>query len=120
MHGRGRFIDGSSASLHAKTLAIDAKTLLVGSFDMDPRAAAPNTETSLALDHSPLAGPLAFSLKRHRLTHTHALGLDRRGRLQWQIRKEDMLSCFDTQPQSDRLTRFFVWFCSLLPIEWQL
>lgn len=34
--------------------------------------------------------------------------------------KDGKLSCFDTEPQSDRLTRFFVWFCSLLPIEWLL
>ena len=50
----GRF-GSSAASLHAKALVIDRRTVLVGSMNMDPRSARLNTEVGLVLRSPALA-----------------------------------------------------------------
>lgn len=52
----------SSASLHAKTFAIDGQRIFVGSFNLDPRSAALNTEMGLVVDSVGLAGRLGRAL----------------------------------------------------------
>ena len=49
----------SSASLHAKALVIDRRTVLVGSMNMDPRSARLNSEIGLVMRSPVLAGELA-------------------------------------------------------------
>ena len=49
----------SSASLHAKTFAVDRSRLFVGSFNLDPRSARLNTEMGVVIDSAPLATSLA-------------------------------------------------------------
>ena len=48
----------SSASLHAKALVIDRRTVLVGSMNMDPRSARLNSEIGLVMRSPVLAGEL--------------------------------------------------------------
>jgi len=50
--GRG---GSSSASLHAKTFAVDGAKAFVGSFNFDPRSARLNTEMGLVIDSPDLA-----------------------------------------------------------------
>ena len=50
---------GSSASLHAKTFAVDRTCVFVGSFNFDERSAFLNTEMGLLIDSSTLARQLA-------------------------------------------------------------
>ncbi|MEP6969202.1 MAG: phospholipase D family protein, partial [Betaproteobacteria bacterium] len=55
-----RGLTGSSgASLHAKTFAIDGQRVFVGSFNLDPRSAALNTESGFVIDSPPMASRIA-------------------------------------------------------------
>ncbi|PJK09179.1 hypothetical protein CO608_06715 [Lysobacteraceae bacterium NML08-0793] len=118
---KGAVVGGSSgASLHAKTFTVDNKTLFVGSFNMDPRSAELNTEMGFLIDSPTLAAQLADGLKQHQAEHTYSVALTPKGDLQWQTLENGQTAAFDTEPNSSVMTRFVVWVCSLLPIEWLL
>ena len=53
----------SSASLHAKTFAVDRSRLFVGSFNLDPRSARLNTEMGVVIDSAALAARLSDALE---------------------------------------------------------
>ena len=57
MAGAGH-VGESSASLHAKTFAVDGRRLFVGSFNFDERSALLNTEMGLLIDSPVLAANL--------------------------------------------------------------
>ncbi len=56
-HSRPRFhpFRYSSASLHAKALVIDAKTVFIGSLNMDARSAHTNTELGIVIESTEIA-----------------------------------------------------------------
>ena len=49
----------SKSGLHAKTFAVDQRSVFVGSFNFDPRSAKLNTEMGLVIDSAPLARRLS-------------------------------------------------------------
>lgn len=117
----GGLIKGSSgASLHAKTFAVDGKKLFVGSFNMDPRSAALNTEMGFILESPELAQQLSEGLKQHHAKHTYTVAQTPKGDLQWQTQEGGKTVAYDSEPKSGVFQRFAVWFCSWLPIEWLL
>lgn len=52
-------------TLHAKTLVIDGKTMLVGSYNIDPRSANLNTEVMCVAEDETLARELLASIDQH-------------------------------------------------------
>lgn len=116
----GGITGSSGASLHAKTFAVDRRILFVGSFNMDPRSAALNTEMGLLLDSPTLAGQLADGLQQHHAAHTYSVLKTPEQGLHWQTQENGEIRHFDTEPKTGALKRFAVWFCALLPIEWLL
>lgn len=50
---------GSGASLHAKAVVVDARHVLLGSMNMDPRSRLVNTEVGVLLDSRPIAADVA-------------------------------------------------------------
>lgn len=52
-------------TLHAKTLVIDGKTVLVGSYNIDPRSANLNTEVMCVAEDETIARQLLASIDRH-------------------------------------------------------
>ncbi len=116
----GGITGSSGASLHAKTFAVDGQILFVGSFNMDPRSAALNTEMGFLIESPKLASELADGLKRHRAVHTYRVEQTPKGDLQWQTEENGKIQAYDSEPQSSVFKRFAVWLCSLLPIEWML
>jgi len=48
----------SAASLHAKTFAVDGERIFIGSFNLDPRSAALNTELGFVIESPRLANAL--------------------------------------------------------------
>lgn len=115
------FISGSSgASLHAKTFAVDGKKLFIGSFNMDPRSAQLNTEMGFVIDSPELAGQLSDSLGQRQFAHAYAVVQTPQGGLQWQTEQNGQTVSYDREPESGIFSRFAVWFCALLPIEWLL
>ena len=124
VHDRGpRMLSGgSSASLHAKTFAVDRTRIFVGSFNFDERSAFLNTEMGLLIDSPSLAGLLAstfdgsFPGVAYEVRQREASG-----GLEWVERSPDAGERrLTTEPHTSAAKRAMVRFLSVLPIEWML
>jgi putative cardiolipin synthase len=116
----GRGSGSSSASLHAKTFAVDREHLFVGSFNFDPRSARLNTEMGLVI-HSPvLAGRLAGSFDTLVPSRAYEVRLSQDGTLTWTERAPEGDKRYDSEPGVGFLRRATVGLLSILPIEPEL
>ena len=107
----------SKAGLHAKTFAVDRRSIFVGSFNFDPRSAKLNTEMGLVIDSAPLAQRLStmFDTASPSLAYRVTLGAD--DKLQWH---DGTGATLDEEPESSWAQRMKVRIFSVLPIEWLL
>jgi putative cardiolipin synthase len=81
----GRALTGSSAaSLQAKTFAIDGQRLFVGSFNLDPRSAALNTESGFVIDSPAMAAMISAGFADQLPKRSYSLRLDKQGRVEWE------------------------------------
>jgi putative cardiolipin synthase len=116
-HKRG---GSSSASLHAKTFAIDRSRVFVGSFNFDPRSALLNTEMGLMIESPALAGDLAGALDARLPADAYELRGTEQGGLEWIERTEAGETRHASEPGAALLRRLWIEFLSVLPIEWLL
>jgi len=110
----------SSASLHAKTFAVDRERLFVGSFNFDPRSAELNTEMGLVIHSAALAGRLAESFDTHVPSRAYEVRLSEDGRLFWIERTPQGEKRYDSEPGVGFFRRAGVGLLSILPIEREL
>ena len=118
-----RGLAGSSgASLHAKTFAIDRQRVFVGSFNLDPRSAALNTESGLVIDSPAMATTIAHAFDAQLASQSYALRLDGQGQLHWldQPSPDAPPQVHDTEPDTPLWKRAMVAVLAWLPIEWLL
>jgi putative cardiolipin synthase len=115
------FAGSSSASLHAKTFAVDRSRVFVGSFNFDERSALLNTEMGLLIDSPVLAGRLVagFDNDAPRLAYEVQLTTDGRA-LEWIERTQSREKRYDTEPAAGLFRRATVGLLSSLPIDWLL
>jgi putative cardiolipin synthase len=118
--GGRRASGSSSASLHAKTFALDRSRTFVGSFNFDPRSALLNTEMGLLIDSAALGERLAAVLENDVPRVAYEVGLTAGGELQWTERTASGETRHDTEPGAGPLRRAWIRFLELLPIEWLL
>lgn len=112
------FGSGSSdASLHAKTFAIDGERVFVGSFNLDPRSAALNTEMGLVVDSPTLARRLSAGLDGLFPDHAWRVARDAAGGLRWLDGGPVPAA---TEPGVGVFRRAAVRAMSWLPIDWLL
>ena len=108
----------SSASLHAKTLAVDRRRIFGGSFNFDPRSARLNTELGLVFDSPTLAQSLVDTLDREVPLRSYEVRLSEDGKsVVWLERTADGIQEHHTEPGTSWMRRFGVGFMSILPIE---
>src|SRR5690606_5673393 len=109
-------VGGSSrASLHSKTMAIDAQRVFIGSFNFDPRSFALNTEMGVLIDSPRLAAGLdhAFSEVFPGASYRPALGDD--GTLVWtEAMPAGEATHHDKEPGTTPLTRLALSLLGLL------
>ena len=108
----------SKAGLHAKTFAVDQRSIFVGSFNFDPRSAKLNTEMGLVID-SPAAGPSACprcSTPPRRGSPTGSPS----GRTMQCSGTTAHGATLDSEPEASWGQRVKVRIFSWLPIEWLL
>ncbi|MEM1092237.1 MAG: phospholipase D family protein, partial [Pseudomonadota bacterium] len=87
----------------------------VGTFNLDPRSAALNTEMALIIESPALAGQLADAIEEQLAAErSWRLTLDERNRLSWNSEHRG------SEPEAGVGRRFSSFFLSLLPIENQL
>ncbi len=114
---RRRRVVRSSASLHAKTFAIDGERVFIGSFNFDPRSARLNTEMGFMIDSPALALRIARNFDAPAAEHSYAVRLDARGRLRWHVHDGVAEHRLRQEPGATFWRRALVRLLSWLPIE---
>ena len=111
----------SSASLHAKTFAVDRERIFVGSFNFDPRSARLNTEMGLVLYSPALAQRLSATFDTEVPLRAYQVRLADDGRsLVWIERTAQGETLYHTEPNTSLTRRMGVDIMTILPIEWLL
>ncbi|MFC3551371.1 phosphatidylserine/phosphatidylglycerophosphate/cardiolipin synthase family protein [Lysobacter cavernae] len=106
----------SGSSLHTKALVIDQHRAFVGSYNLDPRSTALNTEQGVLITDPRLAQELT-RIFEERLQGQHAWHVQRvDGRLRW----SDGSQTWTHDPQASTSRRVQAWLTKLLPVESQL
>jgi len=114
------FSASSSASLHAKTFAIDGNRVFVGSFNFDQRSAQLNTEMGLLVDSPQLARRLVQAFDNKIPAASYEVRLASDGTLEWIERTPSGQKRYDSEPGVGFAKGASVDFLSLLPIDWML
>ncbi|MFW2373153.1 MAG: phospholipase D family protein [Gammaproteobacteria bacterium] len=127
--GRNKKWTGSSyASLHAKTFGLDRKAMFVGSFNLDPRSIALNTEMGVLFENYELAETMAKKFDDIVTNNAYRLKLittpaDEAGvdfdehRLQWIGRSDGKTVRYNVEPDTSLWQRFVAGFWSVFVIE---
>jgi putative cardiolipin synthase len=112
------------SSLHAKSYMADARTVFVGSMNLDPRSAALNTEMGLIIDSSELCAQMRTELLSQLPDIAYRVELntraDAKGPLTWTTREDGQEVRFDTEPGMSSWDAFEELLQRELPIEKQL
>ncbi|TCZ55986.1 phospholipase D family protein [Roseicella aquatilis] len=106
------------ASLHTKALVLDGRLVCVGSFNLDPRSAALNTEMGVFVEHPVLAAGLRFEHARLAdPTRSWRLALEE-GRLAWTDRDAaGQVRVLWHEPGASLHRRAVAGLIRLLPVE---
>lgn len=116
---RGPF--GSSASsLHAKTFAVDADQLFIGSYNLDPRSARLNTEMGFIIDSPKLAQRLTTVMATGMPDRAYEVQLTKEGKLVWLEQKNGATIRHFEEPDASFWRKLQVAVLRWLPIEWLL
>jgi putative cardiolipin synthase len=112
-----RGLGSSSASLHAKTFAVDGRRAFVGSFNFDPRSAEFNTEMGFVVDSTVLATAIhsGFDTELHK--GSYEVRLDASGNLEWIDRSSGSEVVLHEEPETGPFKRALVTVLSWLPID---
>ncbi|YCO00810.1 phospholipase D family protein [Vibrio sp. VNB-15] len=111
-------LTGSSrASLHAKAMMIDEKTLFVGSMNWDPRSAELNTEMAVVIEQPEYVQAQQAILPTKLKESAYQIVL-KNGDLRWLDTETG--EAFDSEPEASIWRRLGAWFSGILPIEDQL
>ena len=95
----------SHASLHAKALVIDQKTVFIGSLNMDGRSARLNSELGLVIHSSEIARQVTSLLDDLSADGSYRLALDSRGRIVWSSGEPGEERIWHKDPETTLLQR---------------
>jgi putative cardiolipin synthase len=98
----------SNASLHAKALVIDQKTVFIGSMNMDARSARTNSEMGLVMRSADIAGQVTSLLDDISADGSYKLSLDQHGQIVWSSGEEGSQDVWHTDPETTRLQRLIL------------
>jgi putative cardiolipin synthase len=113
---------GSRASLHAKALIVDARDVIVGSFNVDPRSLELNTEIGVVLRSPELARTLLERVEQAmqpRNSFRVVLADDGQS-LRWLAHADGRPATWTDEPETTELQRIRARALAWLPIERQL
>jgi putative cardiolipin synthase len=106
----------SGSSLHTKAMIVDADTVFVGSYNLDPRSTSLNSEQGVLVSHPALAAELTRIFERQvSPQRAWQVTLDDAGTL-W----SDGTQTFRKEPEASASRRFMAWLMKVLPVESQL
>jgi cardiolipin synthase C len=99
---------GSNASLHAKALVIDQKTVFIGSMNMDARSARFNSELGLVMRSVDIARQVTSLLDDISADGSYRLRLADHGRIEWSSGEEGSQKTWFIDPETTRSQRFWL------------
>jgi len=115
------FGGGSRAGLHTKAIVFDREDVFIGSFNLDARSSAINTEAGLYVTSPALAAQvIEFMNEGVDPDASFRLQLDKEGNLYWIAEDEGTPLRYDKDPMTTFLQRFAAGFIRLLPVDTQL
>lgn len=92
---------GSSfGRLHAKTAVVDARTVFIGSMNLDPRSDTQNTELGIFIESPQLAKELLRIVNISKLQSAYRVRLDRYGNLEWLSMDDDKEVILTEEPEA--------------------
>ncbi|MEA3492751.1 MAG: phospholipase D family protein [Campylobacterota bacterium] len=107
--------------LHTKAMVFDSSSVFVGSFNLDPRSAAINTEGGLYIESPKIAREvLAYMRGGVDPKNSYRVMMDGRGKLFWTTHIDGKKVIYHSEPEVSRWKRFKSGFIEILPIELQL
>lgn len=111
----------STAALHTKAAMVDRRTVLLGSFNLDPRSIYLNTELSIVVESPALAAEVArFIEEGMQPSNAYHVELDRDGDLLWAATEQGKIVHFTSEPHVSWWRCLILNSLLLLPIEEQL
>jgi len=97
---------GSNASLHAKAVVIDQKTVFIGSLNMDRRSAHLNSELGLVMRSPEIARQVTNLLDDISADGSYRLSLDHDDRIVWSSGEGNNEVVWHRDPETTALQRF--------------
>ena len=113
----------SRASLHTKAFVVDRELVAIGSFNVDPRSIALNTEIVILVKSAELAAQvLAYMEAGIQPANSYRVILEpetetRLERLVWITENDGEEVRYYSEPEVGLWKRFSAWFMGLLPVE---
>ncbi|MFV0622591.1 phospholipase D family protein [Sphingomonas sp. ac-8] len=109
-----------ASTLHAKTFTVDRERLFIGSFNLDPRSIALNTELGFLIESPSLAAQVADMFAEQVVDLAYEVRLDADGDLEW-VERDGSGECIHREePGMGLLPRLSLAAVAKLPIEWLL
>ena len=109
-----------ASTLHAKTFTVDRERLFIGSFNLDPRSIALNTELGFLIESPDLAGQVADVFADQVAHLAYEVRLDDSGDLVWVEQDGTDTRVHREEPGIGIIPRLTLALAARLPIEWLL
>ena len=117
---KAKWSGSSRASLHGKFLGFDQRYMFVGSFNLDARSVALNTELGVFFKSPEYAQMLAEAFDQRAMLKGYRVLLTEDGELQWVTLENGKEVRFDVEPETGFWKRFGAGFMSVFVPESQL
>lgn len=115
-----KWIGSSRASLHGKFLGFDQRYMFIGSFNLDARSVALNTEIGVYFDSPEYAQLLDEAFDQKAMIKGYRVLLTDEGELEWLTLEDGKEVSFDQEPDTGFWKRFSTDFLSIFVPESQL
>jgi putative cardiolipin synthase len=114
------WVGSSRASLHGKYFGFDRRNVFIGSFNLDGRSVALNTELGVFFESPKYGQMLAEAFEQRAIQKGYRVSLNDKGDLQWVTVENGKEIRFDHEPETGFWKRFGAGFLSIFVPESQL
>jgi cardiolipin synthase C len=114
------WVGSSRASLHGKYFGFDRRYVFIGSFNLDGRSVALNTELGVFFESPKYGQMLGEAFELQAIQKGYRVSLDDKGDLQWVTVEKGKEIRFDHEPETGFWKRFGAGFLSIFVPESQL
>jgi putative cardiolipin synthase len=117
---KGSWVGASRSSLHGKFFGFDQEHLFIGSFNLDGRSVALNTELGVYFKSEKHAKMMSEAFKDKVIHKAYKVTLDEDGDMVWVTQEDGKEVRFDQEPETGVWKRFSTDFLSIIVPENQL